>query len=147
MSGSRLKIVLDTDVVSAFTRPQVEPRMLEWGEHVRGSELYITSTTLSELVFGVTVMPDGRRRNELDDRVSRFISGFADRTLPFDANAAIEFGRFAADRRASGREIARADGQIAACCISNGAVLATRNVRDFEDIPGLEVVNPWDHTG
>ncbi|AJG23640.1 hypothetical protein RR42_s2052 [Cupriavidus basilensis] len=35
-----------------------------------------------------------------------------------------------------------ADAQIAAICRHHGAVLATRNGKDFEGI-GLSLVNPW----
>lgn len=143
--GVRLKIVLDTDVASAFAQPRIDPVVEAWGESLRGNEFFITSTTLSELVFGVMIMPEGRRKSELDDRVARFVSGFYDRTIPFDANAAIEYGRFTADRRSAGRPIQRADGQIAACCLASGATLATRNVKDFVSIPGLKITNPWDH--
>lgn len=141
----RSKIVLDTDVASAFAQPQIDPVIEAWGESLRGNEFFITSTTLSEMVFGVMIMPEGRRKNELDNRVARFVSGFYDRTIAFDANAAIEYGRFCGDRRAAGLPIQRADAQIAACCLANGATLATRNVKDFVSIPGLELTNPWNH--
>lgn len=89
-------------------------------------------------------MPEGRSRSAVDDRTSQVIGGFYERTLSFDANAAIEYGRFVPDRFAIGRPIDRADAQIAACCIVTGATLATRNVKDFEKIPGLKVINPWE---
>lgn len=63
--------------------------------------------------------------------------------LDFDFAAALEYGRFVPDRMKIGRPIARADAQIAACCLTNGATLVTRNTRDFEEIPGLELINPW----
>lgn len=89
-------------------------------------------------------LPDGRRKNELDDRILKAISDFYDRTLDFTANAAVAYGRFVPDRLAVGRPIERADAEIAACCLQVGAVLATRNVKDFDEIPGLEVINPWE---
>ena len=35
-----------------------------------------------------------------------------------------------------------ADAQIAAIALANGMPLATRNVRDFEDM-GVEIIDPW----
>ena len=36
------------------------------------------------------------------------------------------------------------DAQIAAVALVNGLPLATRNVKDFARLPGLEVLNPWE---
>lgn len=137
-------IVLDTNVVSELTAPSCNPNVDSWVDEFPPEALWITSTTISELVQGVMKMPEGRSRNAVDDRTSQVIGGFYERTLSFDANAAIEYGRFVPDRFAIGRPIDRADAQIAACCIIAGATLATRNVKDFEEIPGLKVINPWD---
>lgn len=89
-------------------------------------------------------MPEGRRKNELDDRVAAFISRFQNRIIPFDTSAAIDYGRLVHERNASGQPIGRADAQIAACCLVSGATLATRNVKDFEAVPGLKLINPWE---
>ena len=48
----------------------------------------------------------------------------------------------AAGRRRAGRPIGEADCQIAAISCSRGAVLVTRNMRDFEDT-GADVIDPW----
>ena len=41
-----------------------------------------------------------------------------------------------------GRDIPRADAQIAAICRATGANLATRHVTDFTGA-GVEIINPW----
>jgi predicted nucleic acid-binding protein len=138
-------IVLDTNVVSELAGPEPDPRVVSWTAELEDEEVYITSTTLSELVEGVMRLPEGRRRNDIDERVSRAVAAFYDRTLDFSADDAIVYGRFVPDRDAeAGNPISRADAQIASCCLAAGAVLATRNVKDFEGIPGLEVINPWE---
>jgi predicted nucleic acid-binding protein len=67
---------------------------------------------------------------------------FAGRVLAFDSAAARIYAIIASDRRASGRPIMEADCQIAAIARVHRAVLATRNVRDFEGC-GIEIVDPW----
>lgn len=57
--------------------------------------------------------------------------------LPFDAAAAVAYGRIIAQCGwAKGRDY---DRMIAAHAISSGSVLVTNNVTDFQDIPGLTV--------
>jgi predicted nucleic acid-binding protein len=138
-------MVLDTNVVSEYTKPDCDPNVAAWVDQFPPEELLITSTTVSELVEGVMSLPEGRRKNALDDQTGAVIGAFYERVIPFDANAAVEYGRFVPDRVAAGRPIERADAQIAACCLVLGAPLATRNTKDFEEIPGLEVVNPWEY--
>jgi predicted nucleic acid-binding protein len=71
-----------------------------------------------------------------------FNEDFADRILIFDAAAAIRYAEVATIRRRAGRPIATLDAQIAATAFVAGAVVATRNVRDFEGC-GLSLVDPW----
>jgi len=68
--------------------------------------------------------------------------GFTQRILPFDSAAARAYAEIASGRRRAGRPIGEADCQIAAISRSRGAVLVTRNVRDFESTD-VELVDPW----
>ena len=66
----------------------------------------------------------------------------AARVLPFDGDAAVAFAEIGAARRATGRPISQLDAMIAAIAQSRGAVLATRNTRDFERC-GVDLIDPW----
>jgi predicted nucleic acid-binding protein len=69
--------------------------------------------------------------------------GMGGRVLAFDRSAAAAYGEIAAGRRAAGRPIASADGQIAAIARARGAVLlATRDLDGFQDC-GVPIINPW----
>jgi predicted nucleic acid-binding protein len=68
--------------------------------------------------------------------------GFANRVLPFDSAAARAYAEIVAARRAAGRPVSQSDGQIAAIAHSRGMAVATRNIRDFEDM-GIALINPW----
>ena len=67
---------------------------------------------------------------------------FENRVLPFDSDAARACADIVATRRSAGRPVAPADCRIAAITRSRDMSVATRNVRDFEDID-VEVVDPW----
>ena len=135
--------VLDTDVVSELMRPAPEPLIASWITGHATSSLYLTAISEAELRFGLAVMPSGKRRDGLAAGLERMLrTGFANRIPPFDSAAARACAEIAATRRAAGRSISQADGQIAEIARSRGAAVATRNVRDF-DGAGIEVVDPW----
>lgn len=137
-------IVLDTNVVSEAMRPVPDPAVLEWMNAQQAGELYLTSMTTAELLYGVARLPSGRRREELAEKVARLVDElFEGRVLQFDSTASIAYARIASVRERAGNPIGAADAVIAATASAAGTdALATRNVSDFADT-GLSVVNPW----
>ena len=98
----------------------------------------------AELRFGLALMPPGKRRDGLATGLERMLeTGFANRVLPFDSVASRAYAVIAAAWRRRGRPIAQADCQIAAIARARGMAVATRNIRDFEDM-GIEIFDPWD---
>lgn len=137
-------IVLDTNVISELVRPEPDRRVLSWLDPLPWVEVYLTAITAAELRYGVTRLPDGRRKTELAERVRRLTEErFADRILPFDDAAASRYPHVVAGRETRGKPIGVADAQIAAICLNHGAILATRNGKDFTDT-GVAIVNPWE---
>lgn len=137
-------IVLDTNVVSELMRPAPDAAVLAWVDAQPSDDLYLTSMTVAELLFGIARLPPGRRRERLSEQVGRLVDEvFADRVLAFDAPAAVAYGRIATARERAGRPVSTADAVIAATAASaGGKSLATRNVGDFVDA-GLTLVDPW----
>jgi len=135
--------VLDTNVASELMRPEPAMSVAAWIAWRDAREMYLTAVSEAELRYGVAIMPTGKRRTALEAAMTRWLDlGFGQRILPFDSAAARAYAEIAAERRRSGRPIGEADCQIAAISWSRGAVLITRNVRDFEGT-GLNVIDPW----
>lgn len=135
--------VIDTSVASEPMRPSPSPAVAAWIAGRNAEELYLTAASEAELLYGVAIVPAGRRRNELETAILRSLdTGSAERILPFDSGAARGHADIAAGRRSGGRPIAPADCQMAAIARSRGMAVATRNVRDFGDID-IELVDPW----
>lgn len=105
-------------------------------------ELYSTSITLSEILYGIELLQAGKRTSELlagVERLFRILLG--GRVLGFDESAARHFSEIAVERRRRGRHITELDAQAAAIARVHGAALATRNTA-FEG-RGIRLVNPW----
>lgn len=96
--------------------------------------------------YGNALLDPGRRKNELESILDRvFGERFKDRVLPFDRAAAYVFGDIVARRESLGLVAEYPDMQIAAIALSRGAIVATRNISDYEQC-GLQLINPWNAT-
>jgi len=136
-------IILDTNVLSEASRPDPSIKVLDWMRSEPLAALFTTTITEAELLFGIALLPPGRRRRLLESVVAGILEeDFSGRILPFDSAAAREFAQIAADRRRAGRPVSDADTRIAAIARSRGALLATRNVSDFAG-SGVTVIDPW----
>src|SRR3954454_25111839 len=68
--GARLSeletpVILDTNVVSELMRTEPHPAVLSWvGSQPRGA-LYTTSVTQAEVLYGIALLPGGKRREAL----------------------------------------------------------------------------------
>jgi len=135
-------IVVDTNVLSEFMRPDPSERVRKWASGQEPSSLFTTSITVAEILFGIQRLPDGQRKERFAEAASDLFSAFAERILPFDRRAAEVYARVAARRAESGLPIDGFDAQIASICATQDATLATRNIKDFEST-GISLVNPW----
>ncbi len=136
-------IILDTNVLSELMKPKPFPRVVTWVAKQPATELFTTSITEAEILYGIELLTKGKRREGLLAAAeAMFAEDLAGRIFGFESDAARGFSKIAAYRRALGRPMSHADVQIAAIAQARGAKLATRNVADFEDC-GLDIVNPW----
>jgi predicted nucleic acid-binding protein len=107
------------------------------------ASLFTTAITEGELLYGIALLPHGRRRQSLETTVTIILAeDFSGRILPFDSPAAREFADIAVSRRRSGRPMSDADARIAAIARSRGAAVATRNIEDFANCD-LVLIDPW----
>lgn len=136
-------IILDTNVLSELLAPSPAPTVLAWLS-AQPVQSVFTAVTEAEILYGLALLPEGRRRQALEAAVMPiFAEDLAGRVLAFDRDAARSYAAFAAHRRAIGRPISQFGAQIAAIAASRGASVATRNVADLAET-GVDIVNPWD---
>ena len=128
-----MRFMLDTNII-AYAKNNKPETVLEKLQSYAPDELCISVVTLAELEYGVfnSSNPD---RNQL--ALTLFLAGIE--ILPFDDDAAVEYGRIRADLRKKGAPIGANDLMIAAHAKSRGLVLVTNNTREFERVEGLEI--------
>ena len=137
-------VVIDTNIVSELMRAEPNAEVLAWMDDRPPRDLFVTAVTEAEVRTGSALLLEGRRRRGLAEACERaFGSLFAGQVLPFDSDAARAYAEIVAARRVLGRPVSQADGQIAAIARSRGMAVATRNIRDFQDM-GVDVFDPWD---
>ena len=135
-------LILDTDHLSALASEraasvQLLARLANSGEsvattvvcveeHVRGWLARIASARTSN----ATVAAYAKFQRAVEDLGQGVI-------LPFDAAAASQFEQL----RSRKLGVGTADLRIAAIAVSTGQLLLSRNLRDFERVPGLRVEN------
>ena len=135
--------LVDTNVVSEMFKPDPDARFHAWLVATPRSALMLGSIVVAELQLAIALLPDGKRRRQLSAAIDGFTAQ-SHQVLPFGLAEAQAFARIAADRRRLGKPILELDAQIAAIASTQGASLATRNVRDFEEC-GVKVINPWEY--
>ena len=137
-------IVLDTNVVSEPIRPKGNPAVLAWLDRQAAETLFLTSTSLAELMTGIALLPEGRRKDWLNSTLGDLLAKlFGRRILPFDQQAAMAYAGLFSRARLAGRAISVADCQIAAIAQTQGFTVATRDTAPFV-ATGVPVINPWD---
>jgi predicted nucleic acid-binding protein len=58
-------IILDTNVLSEVMKPTPSPRVLRWVGQYPALRLFTTAITQAEILYGLELLPKGKRRNDL----------------------------------------------------------------------------------
>ena len=135
-------IVLDTNIISESFDGRIHSPVFDWLDAHDG-DLFLTSITIAELVYGAELLAEGKRKRAFQDRIDQIVSDYEGHRLAFGDEAAYLYGLISAKRKKAGHAMETKDAMIAAICLSHGATLATRNVKDFEGLD-LPLINPFE---
>lgn len=136
---ARIGYLLDTNILSEPVAARPNTSVLENIKAHRAS-LAIASVTWQEIVYGMLLLPEGRRREQIKDYLFRRIRP-ALPIIGFDESAAQWQAEQRAALRQAGKTASYPDSQIAAIAAVNDLVLVTRNVDDFSEFEGLRTQN------
>lgn len=137
-----MKYLADTNVVSELMKPAPAEAVIDWLQD-NEEQIFISAVTVKELYFGLFLLPDGRRKERLETAITGIVMDCSDKTLAFDAFSAYLCAELHAKAKTLGRVATVEDLMIASVALRNDAVLATRNVKDF-DYLGIDCVNPFE---
>jgi predicted nucleic acid-binding protein len=136
--------LLDTNVPSEFSRDRPETRVVAWLKAQPPTILYLSAVTIGEIRKGLVVLPQGRRRTELEAWFhTDLLVWFRNRILPVTDSIADRWGVLEGQCQLKGTPLNTADGMIAATALEHDLTLVTRNVKDFAGL-GVVLLNPWD---
>jgi predicted nucleic acid-binding protein len=139
-----MNYLLDTCVLSEFTRRRPEKKVIRWLESINEEKLFISVITIGEIQHGIERLPESHRKTELLVWTNNgLVKRFEQRVIPLDMQAMFLWGSLTARLESAGQPMGVMDSLIAATALHSNFILATRNVTDF--LPcGVQVINPWE---
>lgn len=129
-----LKYMLDTNIC-IYTIKRKPPEVREAFNRHQG-QFCISAVTLMELIYGAEKSAYSRKNLDV-------VEGFVARleVLPYDYEAAVHSGQLRAELAEKGMPIGPYDQMIAGHARSQGLILVSDNLREFEKVPGLRIEN------
>ena len=123
-------------------RDPADKVVLDWLDQQPRTSIWITAVTMLEIHFGLEIMADGRRKLARVKAFNRLIDETLERRIAsFDAAAAQETAALIGARQRRGEPRDLRDSMIAGIALARRAVLATHNVKHFDDA-GIEIIDP-----
>ncbi len=127
--------MLDTNICIYIIKKKPESTLIKLHSNIdRG--IAISSITFAELMYGVQASSYPEKNTIA---LNQFLSIIE--ILPFDDDAAIEYGGIRASLRRKGTPIGTMDMLIAAHAKSKGLIIVTNNISEFKRIDGLALEN------
>lgn len=129
-----LKYLLDTNIVIYVIKRKPVSALETFNRH--SGQLAISSITLAELIHGAEKSEQTEKNLQLvEDFTSRLV------VLDYDTKAAAHYGNIRAELEQAGKMIGVNDLHIAGHARSEGLILVTNNLREFERVAGLRMEN------
>ena len=138
-----MNYLLDTCVLSEFTRRQPSDKVIRWVNSVDEDRLFLSVVTIGEIQRGIERLPESARKTELLVWMTNgLVQRFEQRILPIDTAVMFLWGSLIANLEKQGKPAGIMDSLIIATALQHNHIVATRNTKDF--VPsGVQTINPW----
>jgi len=132
--------LVDTNVISEPTRPEPSAPLVAW--LIRQPSVKLSAISLIEIEYGIARLARGDKQDRLTKWFEGVLSSPGIQIVPVGAAIARRAGRLKKQAEAAGRPRPFLDLVIAASAQVTGAVIATRNVSDFDGL-GIPLLDPF----
>ena len=138
-----MKYLLDTCLISELIKKAPNSAVVSWLDEQDEQSLFLSVLTIGELQKGISKLPDGARKDELQAWVEHDLAlRFTGRIIDIEMEAMLIWGRLQGESEQKGVILPVMDSLIAATAKAHGLVVVTRNVKDMEKCK-VNVCNPW----
>src|SRR5260370_40458437 len=99
-----MSFLLDTNAVSEWVKPRLNPGLIGWMESADEDRIFISVVSLAELHYGVQGMAGGRRRHRLGPGLQHELPlRFVSRIFPVHPGGREALGHAGAHQQGAGR--------------------------------------------
>ena len=137
-----MRLLLDTCIISEMRKADASPNVKKLINEVDETDMFISVISLGEIVKGISLLEDGKRKKELFSWINGLERIFTSRILDIDQETAHIWGEVTAKAMRAGKIVPACDGLIAALALRHGLHLVTRNAEDFKPT-GVLFIDPW----
>jgi len=138
-----VKYLLDTNIISELRKSNCNANVKALIDEIPPEDMYLCSLTMGELSYGIEKLPAGKKKHDLliwfNIKLPEWFDG---RIISLDTETMAHWGRL---RAGAEKTMPMADSQIAAAAITHHMTLVTRNIKDFAEIEGIMLLNPWEY--
>ena len=137
-----MKYLLDTCVLSEFSKKKPEQKVVGWINNQIEESLFLSVLTIGEIQKGISSLRSSKRKDRLQEWLQNLIYRYDRRILSLDIGEMIYWGELYGKLQKKGRVFPFIDSLIAATALKHDLTLITRNEADFKNT-GVRLLNVW----
>lgn len=135
-----MNYLLDTNVISEVLKSKPNANVSAWMSSFDINQFCLSVLTIGELKKSIEKLPVSAKKNKILNWLETdILQKFLGRIIDIDINVADKWGYIS-----SRANLPAIDSLIAASALVHNLKLVTRNTKDFDRIPALEIINPWE---
>lgn len=119
------------------------PSLLSWFHNCKAEAIYISSLSLGEIHYGISLLPEGKKKTEIAQWFEQVVDAFSERILSVNVDTCVLWGSLRAKARQKGFDLPVIDGLLAATAKLHQMILVTRNINDVKETE-IQLLNPWE---
>lgn len=116
-----------------------EPTVVSWIEQ-NHEHSFLSSIVVGEIELGIDLLPNGIKKERLQEALRQFLPLLEERVLAFDLSVARRWAKLCAQLERQGRKTPVLDSMIEATALHWKLTIVTRNISDFVQ---ARTLNPW----